>query len=122
MAKPEWGTKRTCESCGERYYDLNRRPAVCPHCGAKGATESAAPARKATPVEPVKPKDVVVVEVEADKKVAAFEESDADDADDIDAVKDEDNLIEDASDLGEDDDDIAEAMEHVDNGEVTDGN
>jgi uncharacterized protein (TIGR02300 family) len=27
------GTKRTCHSCEARFYDLMRRPAVCPVCG-----------------------------------------------------------------------------------------
>jgi uncharacterized protein (TIGR02300 family) len=32
MVKPELGTKRVCVSCGARFYDLNRQPAVCPKC------------------------------------------------------------------------------------------
>jgi len=32
VAKPEWGTKRICPSCGTRYYDLMRDPVVCPKC------------------------------------------------------------------------------------------
>ena len=30
------GTKRTCAEadCGERFYDLNKAPMVCPYCGA----------------------------------------------------------------------------------------
>jgi uncharacterized protein (TIGR02300 family) len=29
------GTKRTCQngSCGQRFYDLNRDPVLCPICG-----------------------------------------------------------------------------------------
>ena len=34
MGRPELGTKCTCASCAERFYDLNRSPAVCPKCGA----------------------------------------------------------------------------------------
>ena len=30
MAKPEWGTKRTCQVCGKKYYDLNKSPIICP--------------------------------------------------------------------------------------------
>ena len=30
MAKPEWGTKRTCQVCGKKFYDLNKSPIVCP--------------------------------------------------------------------------------------------
>lgn len=29
------GTKRTCQSCDERFYDLERSPIICPLCGAK---------------------------------------------------------------------------------------
>ncbi len=28
------GTKRTCQSCDERFYDLTVTPITCPHCGA----------------------------------------------------------------------------------------
>ena len=34
MAKPEWGTKRICQSCGARFYDFGRSPILCPTCGA----------------------------------------------------------------------------------------
>lgn len=33
------GTKRTCQSCGERFYDLNRDPVVCPLCHAAFAVD-----------------------------------------------------------------------------------
>ena len=33
MAKPEWGSRRVCLSCGSRFYDLLRDPIVCPDCG-----------------------------------------------------------------------------------------
>ena len=32
MAKAEFGLKRTCLSCGMRYYDFNRTPIICPGC------------------------------------------------------------------------------------------
>lgn len=35
MSKPEFGAKHTCEGCGERFYDLNRSPAICFKCGAQ---------------------------------------------------------------------------------------
>ena len=35
MAKPEWGTKRICQSCGARFYDFGRSPITCPACGAE---------------------------------------------------------------------------------------
>ena len=33
MPKAEWGLKKICPSCETKFYDLNRRPAVCPNCG-----------------------------------------------------------------------------------------
>jgi uncharacterized protein (TIGR02300 family) len=32
VAKPEWGAKRACHSCGARFYDLSRDTIVCPVC------------------------------------------------------------------------------------------
>lgn len=34
MTKIEWGTKRTCQSCSARFYDLRKSPIVCPKCNA----------------------------------------------------------------------------------------
>ena len=34
MAKPELGAKRQCQSCGTKFYDLNKDPIACPKCGA----------------------------------------------------------------------------------------
>jgi uncharacterized protein (TIGR02300 family) len=33
VVKASWGTKRTCQSCGARFYDLNKGPIKCPKCG-----------------------------------------------------------------------------------------
>ena len=35
MRKTKLGTKRQCQACGGRLYDLGKRPVVCPHCGAE---------------------------------------------------------------------------------------
>jgi uncharacterized protein (TIGR02300 family) len=34
VAKPELGTKRVCQSCGAKFYDLSKDPITCPKCGA----------------------------------------------------------------------------------------
>lgn len=39
MGRPELGTKCTCAGCSERFYDLNRSPAMCPKCGAEQPPE-----------------------------------------------------------------------------------
>ena len=32
LANPELGAKQICPNCSAKFYDLNRRPAVCPKC------------------------------------------------------------------------------------------
>jgi len=32
LVKTDLGDKQVCPSCGARFYDLRRRPAVCPKC------------------------------------------------------------------------------------------
>ena len=34
MTKPELGTKRRCNSCETKFFDLNTDPIVCPKCRA----------------------------------------------------------------------------------------
>ena len=50
MAKPELGFKRQCMSCGAKFYDLNRSPAVCPKCGTVYQAAAASSTRVAPPV------------------------------------------------------------------------
>jgi uncharacterized protein (TIGR02300 family) len=44
--KAERGTKRVCQSCGSKFYDLHRDPIVCPICQTVYQV-SGAPARAA---------------------------------------------------------------------------
>jgi uncharacterized protein (TIGR02300 family) len=46
VAKPELGSKRQCQNCGAKFFDLNRDPIVCPKCGTvfQGAPARAQPA------------------------------------------------------------------------------
>ncbi len=32
MAKAELGEKQICPNCGAKFYDLRKRPAICPKC------------------------------------------------------------------------------------------
>jgi len=32
MAKPEWGAKHQCGFCSKIFYDMQRKPIVCPGC------------------------------------------------------------------------------------------
>ncbi|MFL5260092.1 MAG: TIGR02300 family protein [Hyphomicrobiales bacterium] len=85
MVKPELGTKRTCPSCGARFYDMLKNPIVCPKCGvsfiaptllpSKGDLPGGAAVRAREPVpEPNATPDVEIVSLE---EVAAVEEDEA---------------------------------------------
>jgi uncharacterized protein (TIGR02300 family) len=46
LANPELGAKQICPSCQAKFYDLNRRPAACPKCGATFDPEEAVRTRR----------------------------------------------------------------------------
>lgn len=105
MANPDLGTKRTCTSCGARFYDLGKMPVECPKCEAKFIPEVLLPSKE-TAAEP-KPAEPVMEEKkkkeEDDVEVVSLEEVDEPDGDDSDE-DDEMAAIADV-DLGDDDDD-----------------
>ncbi len=41
------GTKRICQACAVRFYDLSREPIVCPSCGAHYVPDAAPMAAEA---------------------------------------------------------------------------
>ena len=115
MAKPEWGTKRVCQSCGTRFYDLMRTPCTCPKCGAAVETEvvfkprrQSAEARAAAKLAPAAEVGTTATEGEE------LEVLDDGEGEGVAAEAEDDALMEDVADLGEDDDDMAEVMEHLD--------
>lgn len=40
MPKEEWGVKRVCPNCAQRFYDLQADPMTCPECGSSFTVES----------------------------------------------------------------------------------
>jgi uncharacterized protein (TIGR02300 family) len=138
LAKPEWGAKRICNSCGTRFYDLMRDPIVCPSCGAEFDPEALLRTRRSRSVvserEPVAavvaetPEPEVAEEEAAVVEAEVEEEADQEDAGEAaeagegeegeegeeEGEEEEEDLIEDASELGEDEDDMAEVIDQVD--------
>ena len=52
MVKPEWGMKRNCPKCGERFYDLGvDEPVVCIECGNKWYPEPVLKSKQPIPFE-----------------------------------------------------------------------
>jgi uncharacterized protein (TIGR02300 family) len=43
------GTRRVCQACATRFYDLSRDPIVCPSCGARYVPEAPAPVAETGP-------------------------------------------------------------------------
>ena len=46
MANPELGAKQICPNCQAKFYDLGRRPAVCPKCATAFDPEEAVKSRR----------------------------------------------------------------------------
>jgi len=119
LAKPEWGTKRICPSCGARYYDLQRDPVTCPKCSTPFDPEAFLRARRARPAAPVEKELEPVVADDIDGDLETVEVEAVEDEEEEAGVpleegeEEEEELIEDASELGEDEDDMAEVIDNV---------
>ena len=93
FSKPELGTKRQCQNCGAKFFDLNKDPIVCPKCGTvfQGAAWVRA-AAKPQEEEAELAAPPVGVDTESLDEVAAGSEKVAEPAvDDIDVEKDADD-------------------------------
>ncbi|MFV3076788.1 TIGR02300 family protein [Niveispirillum fermenti] len=128
MAKPEWGIKRICPSCGSRYYDMKKEPPVCPSCGTVFDPEALLKSRRARPMPAEDTKKAVPKrdseealdtenEEELDGNTEEIDEGDVDVSDDLDSDdvddsvgEDEDVLLEDADEL-DDGDDMGEVVD-----------
>jgi hypothetical protein len=106
LGKVDLGEKLTCSSCGARFYDLNKTPALCPKCGAENQRPKVTRSKK---VEAA-PKP----EKEA-PKAAATDDDTVDLEDD-----DDDDLIDGADDLDDDDDDVDSVIGPIDSDKDTD--
>lgn len=92
MVKPEWGTKRSCPKCGERFYDLGKdEPVTCIECGEEWYPEPVLKSKQPIPFE------------EEEKKVDKEADSDLAD-DDLEDIDEDDDSPDNDVDLGGDDD------------------
>lgn len=128
VAKPEWGIKRICPSCGGRYYDMRKDPPTCPSCSTVFDPEALLKSRRARPLPTDDAKKTVVeredeealdteVEEELDEAAEGAAEDDVDVGDELEADEvgdevgeDEDVLLEDADEL-DDGDDMGEVVD-----------
>jgi len=78
VAKPEWGTKRSCPKCGTRFYDLGKNdPVVCIDCAHEWKPEPILKSKQPVPEEPEKPAAA------AEKSSEESEEETAEEAEDL---------------------------------------
>ena len=122
LVKPEWGTKRLCLECGAKFYDMLRDPITCPACETvlkpepppKSRRASAAKAKPA-PVKVEKPPPEAAPEEATEEVTTATGNSDDPAAEIADVAVDntsgQQDIIEDATELGEDEDDMAEVLD-----------
>lgn len=94
MGKVDLGEKLTCSSCGARFYDLNKTPALCPKCGAENKRPKVTKSKKveaAPKPEKATPKPADTAASDGDDDLEDDEEDDlipgADDDDDDDDVE-----------------------------------
>ena len=125
MAKSEWGNKCVCQSCGTKFYDLKKSSVRCPSCDEPhdGKPAKSAETKRAKSVAPAPAKVAPVAKEEPpppsmdDDDTETTSKKDVDDADlakDIEsdeADDDEEEPIEDASELGGTQDEVAEVVE-----------
>ena len=95
MSQPDLGTKRVCVSCGARFYDLNRAPAICPKCGTEQPALVPRLRRNSDSLSAIP------------ASAAPIKKTDEDIDIDTDDDTDDDDVMEDTADLDDDDDDIS---------------
>jgi uncharacterized protein (TIGR02300 family) len=95
LANPELGAKQICPTCSTKFYDLSKRPAHCPKCGAEFDPEEAMRNRRVR-ARAIVPEE----EAEEEKVVAPVEvedgfEAEPDEAPELDAVVDDPPILSD---------------------------
>jgi len=122
------GLKRICMSCGARFYDMNRKPIICPACGAEFTGEIKVKNRRSRAIaEDLDEEQAPEIENDTAIETAETEEVEGDDTlvslDDLDEgeediAEDDDIDMDDDLDIDVDeedlDDDIAEDEEEED--------
>ena len=113
MSKPEWGAKRVCINCSTRFYDLKKKPIVCPECSSTFDPEAfMKPKRGRLNAEEKRMREENIMEVNVEEGLliedAVLEE----------VSMDGDELIEDTSELDTEGDDVIDVIEGVESGVI----
>ena len=91
MVKSEWGHKRNCPKCGERFYDLGADdPVTCIECGNKWQPEPVLKSKQPIPFEEEKKEKEEVDSDLADEELEDVDEEEDSPDNDIDLGGDDD--------------------------------
>jgi uncharacterized protein (TIGR02300 family) len=79
VAKLELGTKRLCNNCGAKFYDLSKDPIVCPKCHTVMAPAAVSSRSRPEPVaaRAAAPEEEAVVPETQEAEFVSLEEADA---------------------------------------------
>ena len=105
MVEDKWGKKRTCLSCGARFYDMLRSPIICQKCETEFVPVVTGRGSRAKAPAPVPSPEQAKPEIEKKENLDLLaEEEDIPDDSGLGILDDDDDdLIEDTSDLGTED-------------------
>lgn len=111
MVKASWGIKRTCQSCGARFYDLNKSPIKCPKCGREHDREDFVKVRRGRGAGAALASAASAAAAAAAAKAAAAKNKKLEEAtDDVPDVEG-DEALENTDDLADEDEDIEVEVE-----------
>lgn len=113
------GTKRVCQSCGSKFYDLNRDEIVCPICDTVFQHEDTA--ANATLAGNADDDDELIVATPSNVEMVPLEAADGDAEDDIPDLEDDDlvNIEDDDADIGSDEETFIEVEDDDSGDDVT---
>ena len=118
MAKPKWGEKRICLTCGTRFYDLLHSPIVCPKCNTEFLPVVSVRGSRAKAAAPIPAPEQAKPTAGEEKIDLIADDEDIPDDSSVDILNDDDDddddedLIEDVADLSAEDD----MLDVIDNG------
>lgn len=115
------GLKRICMSCGTRFYDMNKRPIVCPNCETEFTGEIKVKARRGRLAAVDADTESQVTE-ETEAEIVENEEIEEEEADTVslEDVEESDDSDEDEDDVELDDGDLEDLDEDIDEDEDLD--
>jgi len=111
VVKANWGSKRTCQSCGARFYDLSKSPIKCPKCGREHDREDFVKVRRGRGAAAATAAATAAAAAAAAKAAAKKKVDEAalsgDELPDVEG----DEALEDADDLGDEAEDLESEVE-----------